>query len=93
MRRRGLDISGCLGSNSTESGVQWIPSITAPSLIAIKCRLVTMPSIAAIYLQDVMLHVIRICRKDSYLFTSNSEVLRQHKMNKDRSMYERLLLC
>lgn len=55
MRRRGLDISVCRGSNSTESGVQWIPSITVPSLIANKCLLVTVPSIAAIYLRDVML--------------------------------------
>lgn len=52
MRRRGLDKSGCPGSSSTLSGVQWTPSIIVPSLMAIKCRLWTSPSIVAMYLEQ-----------------------------------------
>ena len=58
MRRRGLGISGCRGSSSTESGVQWTPSMTVPSLMAIKCRLLTSPSITAIYLAITKCYVV-----------------------------------
>lgn len=51
MRRRGLDLSGCCGSSSTASGIQRTPSTTVPSLMAIKCRLFTAPSIVAMYLE------------------------------------------
>lgn len=51
IRSRGLAASGCVGKSSTESGVQCMPSISVPSLMAIRCRLRTPPSIVAIYLQ------------------------------------------
>lgn len=61
MRSLGFNLSGCGGSGSTASGVQWTPSITVPSLIAIKCRLLTTPSIVAMYL-DVKVLAIRILK-------------------------------
>lgn len=54
IRRRGLGASDCCGNNSTESGVQWTPSMIVPSLMANKCRLLTTPFIVAIYLQSHM---------------------------------------
>lgn len=44
-------MSGWTGSNSTESGVQCTPSMIVPSLMAIRCFLVTTPFTVAIYLQ------------------------------------------
>lgn len=58
-RSLGFNIFGCDGSSSTESGVQWTPSITVPSLIAIKCRLLTTPSIVAMYLYIKVLVIRR----------------------------------